>query len=650
MKGSPSVESPDSGSAIASTREWVQLMTAALDAAPNTIVITDDKGVIKWVNPSFTKDTGYSFEEAIGQNPRILKSGKQSDEYYAEMWRVISSGKPWRGEFVNRRKNGELYTEDVNVAPVRDSNGVVRHYIAIKYDITLRKRAEDELRLFRTLVDASEDSFEVVDPETGRFLDISAGHCEKLGYTRDEMLALRVSDIETTVTQADWPRVMEMLRKAGNQVGQGRHRCKDGSVFPVEYHVKLVRLDRDYIIGVVHDVTEQKKLEEQLLRAQRLESLGMLAAGIAHDLNNILSPIAMAVPLLRANAFTKDDLQVLNTVESCTRRGSGLVRQILNFVHGIGGEPSVLNVGHVMRDLVGVLSETFPKSVTVTCDVQRDLWPVLANPTHIHQVLLNLGVNARDAMPAGGSLHFRAGNCILEESSVQAIKASQPGMNVKTGAWIVLHVSDTGSGIPPGIVSRIWDPFFSTKGAQKGTGLGLSTVGTILRAHHGFCTLQTELGRGTTFHVYLPAVEAPGRDSTHPFAENAPRGNGETILLVDDEREILETATSILIQGGYRVVSAANGAEACAIFESRCSEIALVVTDQDMPELDGTGLIRFIRKSRPDFKVLVTSGLTGSSGTSSSDDMAAPFLSKPFTSFELLNEIHRLLSSKSAPL
>ena len=141
MKGSPSVESPDSGSAIASTREWVQLMTAALDAAPNTIVITDDKGVIKWVNPSFTKDTGYSFEEAIGQNPRILKSGKQSDEYYAEMWRVISSGEPWRGEFVNRRKNGELYTEDVNVAPVRDSNGVVRHYIAIKYDITLRKRA-----------------------------------------------------------------------------------------------------------------------------------------------------------------------------------------------------------------------------------------------------------------------------------------------------------------------------------------------------------------------------------------------------------------------------------------------------------------------------------------------------------------------------
>ena len=287
---------------LRTAREWIQLVTAALDAAPNTIVITDNRGTIEWVNPAFTKDTGYSFEEAVGQNPRILKSGKQPEGYYAEMWSTISSGKPWHGEFVNRRKNGELYTEDVTVAPVRDTGGTVRHFIAIKYDITDRKRAEGDLRLFRALVDASEDVFEVIDPETGRFLDISMGHCAKLGYSRSELLGMCVWDIDPTIERSVWPSLVRNLRETGALVGEGRHKCRDGSIFPVEFHSKVVRLDRDYIMSVVRDITVRKKLEEQLLRAQRLESLGMLAAGIAHDLNNILAPIAMSVPLLRTSA------------------------------------------------------------------------------------------------------------------------------------------------------------------------------------------------------------------------------------------------------------------------------------------------------------------------------------------------------------
>lgn len=648
MKSSPEQYEKGDIAVLRSSREWVQLMAAALDAAPNTIVITDERGTIKWVNPAFTKDTGYTFEEAIGQNPRMLKSGRQSDSHYAEMWRTISGGKPWHGEFVNKRKNGELYTEDVTVAPVRDPEGVVRHFIAIKYDITERKRAEGDLKLFRTLVDASEDSFEIVDPTTGQFLDISQQYCEKLGYSRAEMLALHVWEVDPTVKPTDWPRIMQGLRETGVRAGEGRHRRKDQSEFPVEYHVKLVQLDRAYIVGVSRDITERRKLEEQLFRAQRLESLGMLAAGIAHDLNNILSPIAMSVPLLRMNSADAGDQHILDTLESCTKRGAGLVRQILNFVHGIGGEPSVVHVDHLLRDIVAVLNETLPKSISVRQKIPSDLWAVMANSTQIHQVLLNLCVNARDAMPGGGTLSLRAENCFLDEESVRALKATQTGIDVTSGAWVVLQVEDTGSGIPPEILSRIWEPFFSTKGAEKGTGLGLSTVQTIVRTHRGFCTLQTEIGRGTSFRIYLPAVEAPKAGSTHPFLKQAPMGGGELVLLVDDEPPIVETATTILTQGGYTVISAANGAQACAIFKSRSTEIALVITDQDMPELDGQGLIRFIRETKPEMKVLATSGLASDNQLAASDHVSVPFLSKPYTSIELLSEVHRLLHEKAA--
>ena len=650
MNARPTGDKAVTGSRLTNVREWIQLITAALDAAPNSIVITDDHGTIKWVNPAFTKDTGYTFEEAVGQNPRILKSGKQEDSYYAEMWRTISGGNPWHGEFVNKRKNGEFFTEDVTVAPVRDPEGVVRHFIAIKYDITSRRRTEGDLRLFRTLVDASEDSFEVIDPPTGRFLDIGLGHCAKLGYTRAEMLALRVSDIDPTIKKENWPIHVEKLRASGTLVGEGRHRRKDGTVFPVEYHSKLVQLDRAYIITVVHDITGRKLLEEQLFRAQRLESLGMLAAGIAHDLNNILSPIAMSVPLLRVNASVESDRHVLDTLENCTKRGAGLVRQILNFVHGIGGEPIVVDVGHLLRDIVAVLGETFPKSIAIEQDLQRDLWPILANPTQIHQVLLNLCVNARDAMPEGGKLRLRSENCVLDKSSVLALKAGQPGLDVTPGDWVVLQVGDTGSGIAPSILSRIWEPFFTTKSPSKGTGLGLSTVATIIRTHHGFCTLQTEQGCGSTFRIYLPAADSPNRSSNSPFSAPAPRGADELILLVDDEQPILETVGSILTQGGYRVITARNGVQASEIFGAKCDEIGLVITDQDMPELDGLGLLRFVQKLKPGFKVLVMSGLSGGNPLVPDEELAAPFLSKPFTSQELLKEIYRLLHGKSATI
>ena len=279
----------------------------------------------------------------------------------------------------------------------------------------------------------------------------------------------------------------------------------------------------------------KKRLDEQYQRTHRLESIGMLASGIAHDLNNVLAPIILAAPILREHATNPDDLRMITSLEKSAERGVDLVRQILSFAHGAGSEQSLVQVQHLLKEALATTGETFPKSIKVRENVPGNLWPIMADPTQIHQVLLNLCVNARDAMPAGGTLWVSAENCILDEVTSRSIEGARPG------AWVVLHVEDTGTGIPEEALSQIWEPFFSTKGDGKGTGLGLSTVKSIVENHNGFISLRTQTGRGTIFRVYLPATEGA---AVAGVVEIAPpkneRGNGELVLIVDDEPQIRE--------------------------------------------------------------------------------------------------------------
>src|SRR5208283_3996409 len=394
-------------------------------------------------------------------------------------------------------------------------------------------------------------------------------------------------------------------------------------------------------LNFLADITEKKLLEEKFLHAQRLESIGMLAAGIAHDLNNVLAPIMFAEPLLRASLSTPRDLKILDTFKKCAERGAGLVRQILGFVHSTAGEVQPTQVKHIPRDIISVIEETFPKSIELQHSIPSHLWPALGNATQIHQVLLNLCVNARDAMTKGGTLRITATNRRLNAKEADAIPGGRPG------AWLVLEVTDTGTGIPPDVLEKIRTPFFTTKDIGKGTGLGLSTVRGIVANHHGFVELRTEVGRGTTFRVFLPAVESelPRTSTASPF--DIPDGQGELILLVDDDAAIRSIGTAILEKHGYRVVSCVDGVEAIVLFITRAGEISLAITDVDMPRLGGTELARTLSQIRPDIRLLAISGMspdkTGGSAVSAAIKATHAFLLKPFDEKCLLGAVHRLL-------
>jgi CheY-like chemotaxis protein len=319
------------------------------------------------------------------------------------------------------------------------------------------------------------------------------------------------------------------------------------------------------------------------------------------------------------------------------------VRQILSFAHGVSGALQLLQVKHLVKDTASVITQTFPKNIRLEDSVSANLWPILGNATQIHQVLLNLSVNARDAMPAGGKLILRAENCVLDDIAAKAI----PGAS--SGTWVVLHVEDSGSGMTPVIIERIWEPFYTTKDPGKGTGLGLSTVRGIVENHKGFIHLKSKPGWGTLFRVYLPAANveektgAPG--SAHPFAA---RGNGELILIVDDEAQIRDITAAILSHHGYRVMIAADGTEAVALFAPRSEEVSILITDLSMPNLDGASLANVARRLNPNIKILAMSGLASGGLNNEMRRFAGAFLVKPFKAQALLSTVNDLLHGTPA--
>ena len=315
------------------------------------------------------------------------------------------------------------------------------------------------------------------------------------------------------------------------------------------------------IFAIDTDITEKKQLETQYLRAQRLENIGALASGIAHDLNNVLAPILMGAPLLQEMVKDAKMRHLLKTMETSAQRGAAIVKQVLTFAHGVEGERVPLQPRHLFAEMEGLAAETFPKSIRVEFDAPADLWRVLGDVTQLHQVLLNLCINARDAMPGGGVLTLKAANVVLSREAAEKMPGAQPG------SYVCLRITDTGTGIPPEIEAKIFEPFFTTKGVGKGTGLGLSTVRGIVRNHGGFIRVASKIGQGTTFELYLPATKAEQvavkKDSAAPW----PHALGEGILLVDDEAAVREVARQALMEFGYRVITAGRGVEALRIFQ-----------------------------------------------------------------------------------
>jgi two-component system cell cycle sensor histidine kinase/response regulator CckA len=394
-----------------------------------------------------------------------------------------------------------------------------------------------------------------------------------------------------------------------------------------------------HIVTTAVDVSERKKLEQQFLRAQRMEAIGALSSGLAHDLNNILAPMLMAAGLLKMTVTSPRDQGIITLIERGAQRGADIIRQLLTFGRGSEGARGPTQVRHLLRDIAHIIRETFPRSIELDLVVAGDLWPIVTDATQLHQMVLNLCVNARDAMPAGGTLTLRAENRLLDAQH------PLPDGEGKVGRHVVITVADTGEGIPAEIIPRIFDPFFTTKLPGKGTGLGLASVMSIVKGHDGFVDVQSEPGKGTTFTVCLPATTALAATAAEA-PDHLPGGQGELILVVDDEASIRETTRAVLEQHNYRVITAANGEEAVRAFIGQRDAVRLVLTDLDMPVMDGPELIRSLRVVAGDLKFVL---ITGSARTVQERELAAwgaqAILRKPCDPAQLLRTLQQILQS-----
>lgn len=462
------------------------------------------------------------------------------------------------------------------------------------------------------------------------------------GWTAAEASGRLVTEIDDPGAETFEP-AWDKALQAGEWDGELLQVGKDGRKLVVEGRWTLLRDAAGQpcsILVINTDITERKKVEEQLLRAQRMESIGTLAGGIAHDLNNALTPIIMSIDLLKLQERDSRRLSILATIEGSAKRGADMVRQVLTFARGVEGQRLEVQVGHLLKEIEKFANETFFKNIEVRSDIPSDLWVVQGDPTQIHQVLLNLCVNARDAMPGGGKMMISARNLLLDEQRASMMAGASPGL------FLLIEVDDTGTGMPPEVMERIFDPFFTTKEQGRGTGLGLSTTMAIVKSHHGFLQVHSEVGRGSTFQVYLPAQTGAvtGLGEVVPAPIELPRGNGELVLLVDDEEPVRHITGQTLESFGYRVLPASDGVEASTLYAARKDDISVVLTDMMMPLMDGPATIQVLLRMNPQVKIIAASGLSVKSMVAKATSAGVRhFIPKPYSAETLLKALHSAL-------
>ncbi len=623
------------------------LLSMLMQNLPDYVYFKDVQSRFITVSRSMARRLGLSGAEMRGKTDFDLFTEVHAREAYEDEQRIIRTGEP-----VLDKEERETWTDghvtwaSTTKLPLRDATGAIVGTFGISRDITARKQAEERVREQAEIIEQAPVAVLITDI-AGRISYCNGSAVQLYGVSRQELLGRLPEELLTTETVEHLNAARTAAEATGRWTGELPVLTRGGRQFQAELHLSMIHDGTGRPRGrlsMAIDITEKQKIQEQFLRAQRLESLGMLAAGIAHDLNNILAPVLMGAPLLRLRATHASDLRVLDTIENSASRGAGLVRQILSFAHGAGGGKTLIQAKHLLRDISHFIEQTFPKNITLEIDVPNELWTVQGNPTQLHQVLLNLCVNARDAMPGGGTLRMAASNRHLTASSEDSL-----GQHTAAGAYLALEVADSGTGIPPAILEKIWDPFFTTKGEGKGTGLGLATVRGIVSSHGGFVQLETAPGRGTIFRIFLPAAEQPqaNGNKAHSAAPFLARGQGELVLVVDDEASIRDLVTAVLSRYGYRVLVAANGTEAMALYGLRSDEIALVITDLSMPEMGGNELALALSRLKPDMKILFMTGVTG---TTPADTLptGARSLTKPFPVDRLVRAVHEALVGATA--
>lgn len=501
------------------------------------------------------------------------------------------------------------------------------------------ERLEERIREQASLLDRARDAIVVRDLR--HVVTYWNQGAERLyGWTAAEAVGRSVESL----IQPGSDRFLEatsLLLKQGEWAGELVQLRRDSSPLTVESRWTLLRDEAgepQKVLAINTDISERKRLEAQFLRAQRMESIGTLAGGIAHDLNNVLAPITMSIGLLQEHVTDPEAREILSTIEISAARGADMVKQVLSFARGMEGPRIPTDVGGLLEDVGRIVRETFPRNIHFRTDPTADTWKILGDPTQVHQVLLNLCVNARDAMPQGGELRISAENVTLDEHFAEMSGQASPGPYVRLG------VSDTGVGIAPAIIDQIFDPFFTTKDVGEGTGLGLATARAIARDHGGTLAVQSEEGSGTTFVLYLPALPSKPAVEQPRNARSRRKGSGELILVVDDEEAVCRVTRRTLEAHGYRVLTAPDGADALGLYARACDEVAVVLTDLMMPVLDGPSTIRALKRMNPDVKVVAASGLSvdGVMARAAAAGVRH-FLWKPYTAGRLLEVLDEVI-------
>jgi PAS domain S-box-containing protein len=594
------------------------------------------------VNDAAIDKYGYSAEEFANMTVRDLHIPEDVPAI-VELLKGEKTGTPSNGLVVKHlKKDGSAIWSEMVSRGVTLSGREAK--LALANDITERKAAEDQVREQAALLDLASDAILVRDL-SGKVRFWNKGAERLYGWSAaraigNQMTALFPKQDKSVLAQAE----QELLAR-GEWTGELRKHTQSGHEVMVSTRWTLLRNERAEPCSVLiidTDITEKKKLEAQFLRAQRMEGIGTLATGMAHDLNNILAPILMSAGYLRWDITPDEREKAIGRIELSVKRGAEIIQQVLTFGRGIDGERVAVKPAELVAEIGEIVSQTFPKNINLTVAAEPDLSLLLGDRTQIHQVLLNLCVNARDAMAKGGHLTLRVNMVTLTEPMAALPAPAKPG------TYVVFEVTDTGCGISAADRERIFDPFFTTKEVGKGTGLGLSTALGIVQSHHGALVVESELHRGTTFKVFLPVAPRASFKKTSRIDALPPHGGGEVVLIVDDEPDIISGMCQMLERHNYRVLTAINGEKAMDIIGSREQKIDVLVTDMMMPEMDGMALIRAVRSVVPELKIIASSGLgTDMGGNSRAQELkalgVAAFLPKPYSTQKLLTTLHQLL-------
>jgi PAS domain S-box-containing protein len=616
------------------------LLRATLESTADGILVVDAKGKVLDFNKQFGEM--WRLPESVlatGQDQKLLDYALEQltapEDFLAKVRELYAQ--PAKESFDTLQfKDGRVFERFSN--PQRIGDRIVGRVWSFR-DVTKRVQAEARNREQAALLDNANDAIYVTTLDY-TILYWNRGAERTYGWTSAEALNRRTTEL-ISPDPAATKTLTPVLLKQGSWSGERRQIMKNGGIVEVFSRLTLVRNEQDQpqsVFAINTDITEKKQLEAQFLRAQRLESIGALASGIAHDLNNVLAPILIGAPLLRGMITDQTARHLLKTMETSAQRGADIVRQVLTFARGVEGERVPVQPRHLLAEMEKLAAETFPKDIRLESDAAADLWPVLGDATQLHQALMNLCINARDAMPGGGVLTLQAANIVLSKEAAEKIPGAQPG------SFVCLRVTDTGTGIPPEIEAKIFEPFFTTKGVGKGTGLGLSTVLGIVHSHGGFVRVASKVGQGSTFELFLPATTTEQMAVKSATATPWPRAHGEGILVVDDEAAVREVARQALTEFGYRVITTGGGVEALKIFRDRRQEIQLVLTDMMMPEMDGPTLVAALRVLDPAVKIIGTTGMSDTAGMSGLKALAlSAMLAKPFTIEKLFKVVREAL-------